>query len=309
LREWVARWELPVALTPKAKGLVRDDYQHYIGVLDGAGLGSLMSRTLADSDLIVGLGLDPVELIRPWHATSPVIWVGNCGPEDELAAEAHRLRGRVVEVTEHLAQAPAPARWTDWTSDAVAERRALALDEDRLTWIPRALRAALPEDAIVTTDVGSHKCLISQFLPMGEPGRFLTSNGLSAMGYGLPAAIGAKLAEPGVAVLAVVGDGGFAMAAQELETAARLGLPVITVVLVDASLSLIQLLQQARGLPRCGVDYGRVDILRVAEGYGAEVLTAAAADELRAAVERGLSADGPTVIAVPIDASGYGELL
>jgi acetolactate synthase-1/2/3 large subunit len=309
LTEWLTRWKLPVALTPKAKGLVRDDYEQFIGVLDGAGLGSLMSRTLAGADLIVGLGLDPVELIRPWHATAPVIWVGNCGPEDELARDAKRLHSGVGSVTEELAAADVPAGWTDWTSEAVAERRALADDECKLTWVPRALRAALPDSAIVTTDVGSHKCLISQFLPMGEPGRFLTSNGLSAMGYGLPAAIGAKLAEPETPVLSVVGDGGFAMAAQELETSVRLGAPVIVVVLVDSSLSLIQLLQQTRGLPRCGVDYGRVDILAVAQGYGAKAATAATSAELSAAVEQAVRSDVATVIAVPIDAAGYRELL
>jgi acetolactate synthase-1/2/3 large subunit len=302
LREWVAGWELPVALTPKAKGLIRDDYQRYVGVLDGAGLGALMSRTLSAADLIVGLGLDPVELIRPWHATAPMIWVGNCGPENELAPSARRLRSSATAVVGQLAQADAPAAFADWTADPVSERRALAADATRLTWIPRALRAALPDGAIVTTDVGSHKCLISQFLPVDEPGRFLTSNGLSAMGYGLPAAIGAKLAEPAAPVLSLLGDGGFAMSAQELETSVRLGAPVIAVVLVDTSLSLIQLLQQSRGLPRCGVDYGRVDVLKVAEGYGAQAATATSPAELSATVARALTSERPTVITVPMSA-------
>ena len=215
----------------------------------------------------------------------------------------------MTAITRELAQAGAPGAFTNWTAGAVAERRALATDETRLTWIPRALRGVLPDAAIVTTDVGSHKCLISQFLPVSDPGRFLTSNGLSAMGYGLPAAIGAKLAEPATPVVSVVGDGGFAMAAQELETAVRLGAPVVAVVLIDTSLSLIQLLQQARGLPRAGVDYGRVDVLKVAEGFGAQAATATSPAELRAAVERALGSQLPTVIAVPIDAAGYRELL
>jgi acetolactate synthase-1/2/3 large subunit len=215
----------------------------------------------------------------------------------------------VAAIVEQLAGTEAPVTWTNWTADAAAERRALAADPTRLTWIPRALRAALPDDAIVTTDVGSHKCLISQFLAVDRPGRFLTSNGLSAMGYGLPAAIGARLADPEATALCVLGDGGFAMAAQELETAVRVNAPVIVVVLVDMSLSLIQALQYNRGLPRCGVDLGAVDILRVAEGYGAESATAASAQELSAAVQRGMRAERPTVVAVAIDAAGYGALL
>jgi acetolactate synthase-1/2/3 large subunit len=296
-------------LTPKAKGMVRDRYPRYIGVLDGAGLGALMTETLAAADLVVGLGLDPVELIRPWHASAPVIWVGDCGPEDELAPNARRLQAPVASVVGALVEAVAPATWIDWTQAAVARRRDLLENERLLTWVPRALRDALPAEAVVTTDVGSHKCLISQFLPIDEPGCFLTSNGLSSMGYGLPAAIGAKLARPASAVLSVIGDGGFAMSAQELETAVRLGAAIVVVDLVDASLSLIQLLQEARGLTRCGVDYGRIDVQGIAAGYGARAASADSPAELRGAVRSALAADRPTVIAVPVNGGDYVELL
>jgi len=309
LREWLSRWDLAVALTPKAKGLVPDDYARFVGVLDGAGLGELMSETLARADLVVGLGMDPVELIRPWHCSAPVLWVGDCGPEGDRAPGAETLESPVAAVVDVLASSPAPGRWADWTSAAVARRRGMLVDESLLTWIPRALGRALPPDAIVATDVGSHKCLIAQFLPVEQPGAFLTSNGLSAMGYGLPAAIGAKLARPDRAVLSVVGDGGFAMAAQELETAVRMGTPIVVVTLVDTSLSLIQLLQQSRGLPRCGVDYGRVDVPAVAAAHGAEGLTATSPDELTRAVAGALERERPTVIAVPVDGGGYAPLL
>lgn len=313
LREWIERWQLPIALTPKAKGLVGDDYKRFAGVLDGAGLGSLMTSTIAESDLVVGLGLDPVELIRTWHASAPVVWVGDCGPEPPgglcRGEGSARLLSPVGEVLAQLSDAQAPRSWADWTAEAVATRRSMLADESLLTWIPRALRQALPHDAILTTDVGSHKCLAAQFLETGEPGSFLTSNGLSAMGYGLPAAIGAKLARPDTAVVAVVGDGGFAMAAQELETAARLAVPIVVVALIDTSLSLIQLLQQARGLPRCGVDYGRVDVEAIAVAHGANGLSATTPKQLRNAVASGLESHRPTVIAVPVDGSAYQPLL
>lgn len=309
LRRWTQRWELPVALTPKAKGMVGDEYERFVGVLDGAGLGSLMSETLAGADLIVGLGLDPVELIRTWHCTAPVAWVGDCGPRLDAVAGQIRLDASVTAVLAAIAMQPAPCTWADWTADAVARRRALLADQTLLTWIPRALREALPRDAIITTDVGSHKCLIAQFLATDQPGSFLTSNGLSAMGYGLPAAIGAKLARPDTAVLAVVGDGGFAMAAQELETAVRAQAPIVVVALVDTSLSLIQLLQQARGLPRCGVDYGRVDIPAIAAAHGAIGRSASTPAELRDAVAASLESHLPSVIAVPVGDGGYDTLL
>jgi acetolactate synthase-1/2/3 large subunit len=309
LRRWLAAWKLPVAVTPKAKGMVPGDGERYCGVLDGAGLGKLMGGLVAEADLIVGLGLDPVELIRPWHATSPLIWVGDCGPSEELDPGAEHLGAGVAVTVAALADRAPAGEWEDWTAGRVAERRAMQDDPALLTWIPKALRAALPADAIVTTDVGSHKCLVSQFLEVDEPGAFLTSNGLSAMGYGIPAAIGAKLARPSQPVVAVVGDGGVAMAAQELETAVRVGAPFVTVALVDTALSLIEQLQRMRGLPRAAVDYGPVDLGGLAEAYGAIGVTAAEPESLTAAVEVALRAERPTVIAVPIDGSGYDGLL
>jgi acetolactate synthase-1/2/3 large subunit len=99
--------------------------------------------------------------------------------------------------------------------------------------IIRALSGVLSPDIIVTTDVGSHKYLFGQFWPSRQPQTFWMSNGLSGMAYGLSAAIGAKLARPDAPVLAV-GDGGFSMNAQELETAER-GRAVCTIVLEDGS--------------------------------------------------------------------------
>ena len=309
LRRWLEGWRLPVAVTPKAKGMVRGDGERYCGVLDGAGLGELMGGLVAEADLIVGLGLDPVELIRPWHASAPLIWVGDCGPGEELDPGAERLAAGVAATVEILSGRAPAAEWADWTAASVAARRALQEDPRRLTWIAKAIGAALPAEAVVTTDVGSHKCLVAQFLEVEEPGAFLTSNGLSAMGYGIPSAIGAKLACPTRPVLAVVGDGGVAMAAQELETAVRVGAPFVTVALLDTALSLIEQLQRARGLPRAGVDYGSVDVVGLAEAYGARGVIAADPASLTATIGAALDVDRPTVIAVPIDGSGYDGLL
>ena len=107
--------------------------------------------------------------------------------------------------------------------------------------VVRTLAGTMPPETIVVTDVGSHKYLLGQFWPSREPDTFFMSNGLSGMGYGLPAALAAKLARPESPVLAVVGDGGFSMNSQELETARRLGASFVTVVLADSSYSLIQM--------------------------------------------------------------------
>ena len=120
--------------------------------------------------------------------------------------------------------------------------------------VTRCLRDACPRDTIATTDVGSVKFIVSQAWTTYEPMTFLESNGLSAMGYGLPAAIAAKLRlhRP---VLCTVGDGGLGMRLADLETCVRLRLPLVIVVFNDDGLSLIRVVQQKRGYADYGVGY------------------------------------------------------
>lgn len=169
----------------------------------------------------------------------------------------------------------------------------------------RALASALPPDTIVTTDVGSHKYLFGQFWPSRRPETFWMSNGLSGMAYGLSAAIGAKLARPDAPVLAAVGDGGFSMNAQELETAERVAAPFITIVVEDGSYSLIKLSQQAKKLQPYRVEFGPIDTVKMAEACGVDALRTARPDELAAAATRAVDTGRGLVIAVPVDAGDY----
>ena len=126
----------------------------------------------------------------------------------------------------------------------------------------------MPPETIVTTDVGSHKYLFGQYWPSREPETFWMSNGLSGMAYGLSAAIGARLARPEPPVLAVVGDGGFSMNAQELETAERVGAPFITLVLEDGSYSLIKFAQAGKKLQPYRTEFRPIDTVKMAEACG-----------------------------------------
>src|SRR5260370_23733996 len=114
------------------------------------------------------------------------------------------------------------------------------------------------------------------------------SNGLSGMAYGLSAAIGAKLARPDAPVLAVVGDGGFSMNAQELETAERVGASFVTVVLEDGSYSLIKLSQEGKKLEPYRVDFGAIDTVKMAEACGGDALRTSNPDQLPSAAKRAL---------------------
>jgi acetolactate synthase-1/2/3 large subunit len=121
-------------------------------------------------------------------------------------------------------------------------------------------------------------------------------------------AIGAKLARPDAPVLAAVGDGGFSMNAQELETAERVGAPFITIVLEDGSYSLIKLAQEGRKLEPYRMDFGRIDTVRMAESCGVEGLRTSDAGQLAEAVSRAITRRRSLVVGVPIHYEDYRRL-
>jgi acetolactate synthase-1/2/3 large subunit len=170
-------------------------------------------------------------------------------------------------------------------------------------------REAAPPDAIVTTDVGSHKIMAGQVWQAREPRSVLMTNGLSAMGFGVPAAIAARLIRPDRPVIALVGDGGFAMTATEMRIAAALGLPVTVVVFTDNSLNRIELRQQAMGYPPTATRIGGSDLAAMAEAMGCDgvrVDTPAALEKALAGFgPRSRAAGRPLVVEARIDPSQY----
>jgi acetolactate synthase-1/2/3 large subunit len=315
LRRWLESWKLPVAVTPKVKGLVDETAPNFVGVIGGMAIDHLMLHALEQADLLVGFGFDPVEVDKTWHARLPILWVlESVNAAGELPRHDLLLAGH-GQLLEHLNRQDAPRAWGDPFAAIRAERLAIARGESRAprrglkpVEIVQALASVLPAETIITTDVGSHKYLFGQFWPSRYPETFWMSNGLSGMGYGLPAAIGAKLARPGVPVLAALGDGGFSMNSQELETARRIGAPIIVVVIADQSYSLIRLAQESRGLPRHGVDFGPIDNVATARACGAEGVRAGTPEEIAEAARQALRADIPFLIEVPLDPDAYREI-
>jgi acetolactate synthase-1/2/3 large subunit len=313
IRRWVTDWNLPVAVTPKVKGIVDETSGNFVGVISGMAADGLMCDALAASDLLVGLGLDPVEVDKTWHAELPIHWllesanVGGRFPSGAALVDHARLLDALVAER-------APARWPAPFQGFQDKRRSLLNDrtESAGTMWPgdliHALSSAVPTETIVTTDVGSHKYLFGQFWPSRQPETFWMSNGLSGMAYGLSAAVGAKLARPDVPVLAAVGDGGFSMNAQELETAERVGAPFVTVVLEDGSYSLIKLAQEGRKLQRYRMDFGRIDTVKMAEACGVQGLRTSNPDELASAVKVAVERRRSLVVGVPVNYEDYRRL-
>jgi acetolactate synthase-1/2/3 large subunit len=171
--------------------------------------------------------------------------------------------------------------------------------------VTRCLRDLFPPETIVSTDVGSIKLIVSQAWRSTLPMTFLESNGLSSMGYSLPAAMAAKLARPDRPVLCTMGDGGFSMVFADLETCVRRKIPFVTVVYNDCALSLIQVAQERRGHADNGVRYGHVNFAAASAALGAWSRRVNTLEELADAVAEARAVNVPAVIEVPIDPREY----
>ena len=169
------------------------------------------------------------------------------------------------------------------------------------------MAAAAPAQAIATVDAGAHFLAVMPFWPAMAPLRLLISNGLATMGFALPAAIAAALARPGRPVVCMVGDGGLAMTLAELETLARLQLPVTVVVFDDAALSLIEVKQKPGQGGSDAVRFQSVDYALVASAMGLDSAVVTTAAEAAAVLADGW--DRPRLIDARIDPSTYARLI
>ena len=305
---------IPVVVSPMAKGVFPEDHPYFAGVLDMAG-HRVMWDLLAGADLILTAGFDPVELISPWSVATPVLHLDTTPNTDQVYASAHELVGDVGALLGWIA-----VQWSGaprWEPGEVAAHRArlraawqAGRAEGRLnpSDVVAIAREAAPADAIVTTDVGSHKIMAGQVWTASRPRSVLMTNGLSAMGFGVPAAIAARLACPDRPVIALVGDGGFAMTATEMRIAAELGLPVTVVVFADGSLNRIELRQQLMGYPPTATRLGGTDLPALAEAMGCDgvrVDTPAGLEKALAGLDARSAGSRPLVVEARIDPSEY----
>ena len=309
LRHFAEEWKIPVMVSPKAKGAFREDHPLFLGTIEMLGTARLYEY-IDGADLVLMIGFDPVEFDRNWTAASDVIHIGPLPNDDRYYNSAAELVGPVSEsisALRSLAGAPEATRAEDDVRSFRESFRAFITPQrNGLTsqQVLAELRAALPEDALVTCDVGYNKAVTGQCLPMYQPKTFFMSNGLSSMGYGLPAALGLKLLHRESQVACVLGDGGFAMFMAELETAVRQKLGVTVIVLADDALSQIKAAQDRRGYPVTGTTFGGLDYVALAKGFGISGHEVRTVDECRRAL-RDRPTDAPILIAAYVDPSAY----
>ncbi|MBT6385785.1 MAG: thiamine pyrophosphate-binding protein [Alphaproteobacteria bacterium] len=308
LRALVNKLGAPVLCTYMAKGCVADDDPHYAGIFTG---GTIEQACMKAADLIILVGLDPVELIRkPWAYDAPVLDLCEQAHDPHYLQPAARLEGPLAETLTKVAAIAAKSDWrisdieklkfgflsgmaeggeADLSSAAVVKATAKAFDGQ-----PR-----------LCVDAGAHMFSACAFWPAAAPRDVLISNGLATMGFALPAAIAAALHEPDRGAIAMTGDGGLMMCLGELKTAAQTGANITVLVFNDARLSLIDIKREDRQMPDMGLSWTPPDFAVIARGFGFDAWRVDTAAGFGDALQEAATGSGPRLIDIRIDASGY----
>jgi acetolactate synthase I/II/III large subunit len=325
----VEAWQLPFFCTYKAKGVIAEQHPLCLG---SVGLSPVVDaenmKLVREADLILMASFDPIELrdawLDAWPEAQAVVSL-DWGPlNHRIFPEGERAYGHLPGMLAQLMPAAKADKAASWgmprlqqLKDAVAHIVRPRAPAKGIS--PAALFAAVSgqatEDWIMTVDVGSHRILANHVIQCRAPGQLLQSNGLGCMGYAVPAAIGAQLVHPDKPVVAMLGDGCMLMTQGELAVAAERNLPIVVVVLNDASLSLIKLKQSKMNLAAkavSGVPYSSTDFVSprfdiIAQGFGATGVRVDSIAAFGEALRKAVASRRFTVIDALVDPSEYWE--
>ena len=299
----------PVLTTYQALGVVPEGHPQQAGLYTS---GAIEAAIINECDLVLAVGLDQVEpMPSPWRFDVPVVSVSEVSACATLVPVSIEVLGPLASTLDRVV-GTSTGGWPDGSgAAALAKARAVLSATSTGNFGPlelaAAVAAAAPAAATATVDAGAHFLAVMPFWPASSPLRLLISNGLATMGFALPAAIGAGLARPGAPVVCMVGDGGLAMSLAELETLARLRLPVTVVVFDDAALSLIEVKQKPGQGGSGAVRFQPVDYAQVATAMGLAASVVTTTAEAAAVLADGW--DGPRLIDARIDPSTYTSLI
>jgi acetolactate synthase-1/2/3 large subunit len=313
LTEFIHRIGIPFFNTQMGKGVIAGGTNLWMGT---AALSErdYVHEAIDKADLIITIGHDTVE--KPPFIMGPsgpkVIHIGYTPANVEQVYFPHaEVIGDVACTLEMLAdrlggnlpnaQALLPLR------ERILQQVLDRADEDRFPPTPQRIvndvRKVMPEDGIVCLDNGMYKIWFARNYRSRGSNTLLLDNALATMGAGLPSAMMAKLLNPGKRVLAVCGDGGFMMNSQELETAVRLKLDLVVLIVDDSAYGMIRWKQAVDDFPDFGLTFGNPDFVKYAESYGARGWRVQATDDLIPTLEAAFQAGGVHLVAVPIDYS------
>jgi acetolactate synthase-1/2/3 large subunit len=320
LRRFVDKFDIPFVTTQMGKGVVDERDPRFLG---NAALssGDFVHRAIEGADLIINVGHDVVEKppffmepdgVKVIHvnffsaAVDPVYF-----PQVEVVGD---IANSIWQISESLRKQDHWdfARFRQVHESGMAHIQEGA-DDDRFPIYPQRLvadvRRAVERRGIIALDNGIYKIWFARNYLAHAPNTVLLDNALATMGAGLPSAMAAKLVHPDQTVTAICGDGGFMMNSQELETAVRLDLDLVVVILRDNAYGMIKWKQANMGLQNFGLDYGNPDFVKYAESYGAEGHRVNSAAELLPMLQECHAKPGVHVVEVPVDYSENDRIL
>jgi len=304
--------KLPVATTFMGKGVIPSSHPLCLGTI------GLQSRDYVNcgfdrADVIICVGYDLIEYHpHPWNPEKDrqIINISRQPAEvDEHYIIAIGVIGEIGSTLDGIA-ALLPPREESASGNLhraiVEEVRGYAEDSSfpmkpaKIVW---DLRQVLSPECIVINDVGAHKMWMARMYQAERPNTCIISNGFAAMGISLPGAVAAKLAFPQRTVVAVTGDAGFLMNSQEIETALRIGTPIVILIWNDSGYGLIKWHQLRRFGHSSNVDFSNPDFVKYAESFGAKGYRVGAADELAPVLQQAIADDTVVIIDCPVDYS------
>ena len=320
LGDFVKQTGIPFFTTQMGKGVLDETHPLWLG---NAALsdGDFVHRAIENADCIINVGHDVIEkppfFMRRGLRT--VIHINYLGAEvdtvyfpqieviGDIAHSIWRLRD-TIEAQTHW-----DFSYFDTVRGHLAAHLAKGAEDPRFPIYPVRMvadvRKVMPDDGILCLDNGMYKLWFARYYHCKQPNTMLLDNALATMGAGLPSAIAAKIVHPHRKVVAFVGDGGFMMNSQEIETAVRLKLDIVILLLQDDAYGMIKWKQAHMQFPNFGMDMGNPDFVRYAESYGAHGHRPGSAEEFGPLLSKCLDTPGVHLIDLPIDYSDNDRVL
>ena len=317
LLTFINKIKSPICVTLQAVGVVPCDDELYIGMYGW--FGTPIDNMLKKSDLIITVGLDGWDIIRPFKSEVPIISVDSFDVNDRtfqpvtIGVEAD-ISYALEVLTNKIDVSSTDPNWLIVAKECFEKIQnyelGISKEYNEANGIaPQAvykeIRKIVPKNTIITADAGAHKSLASQAWLTNLPLTYFVSNGLSPMGFSLGAAMGAKFASPESPVISFVGDGGFLMYAGELATWKRLDLSMIQIIMVDNGLTQVKSKQVKSGYNTESTSFDQVDYKNIVQSFGIEAFEVNNIKQLKDSITSALQLNKPVSIIVNLDGSEY----
>ncbi|QPJ66233.1 MAG: acetolactate synthase large subunit [Candidatus Nitrohelix vancouverensis] len=298
--------------TQMGKGVIDERHPKYLGTA-ALSTQDYIHCAIDRADLIINVGHDVIEK-PPFFMEvggAQVIHINNFAAQvDEVYFPQLNLVGDIAHSIQQISKKLKPSpNWNfsyfERVKNEIEAHIELKSADDHCPVIPQYLvsqvRKVMPDDGVIALDNGVYKIWFARNYKAYKPNTVLLDNALATMGAGFPSAMAAKIVNPKKKVMAICGDGGFMMNSQEMETAVRLKLDIVILILRDDAYGMIKWKQAGMGFPYFGLDYGNPDFVEYARSYGAEGHRITSSAELATTMDKCLKSKGVHLIEVPVD--------